>query len=381
MRYYSLVIADPDTGQVWQPTSTGALVKSATTNAGAIPTGGVSIDAATGLPTVTIVARAPSLRALSTFTSHPNGLTQPPDPGALNIEFDLPNVTRHTPQGGSLIRLHGVGLAMIGQAANLNGQNFVLSGGMGKGLPLANPAQAGELVHGTIFQAFGNWEGTDQTLDLICNPGGLEPSAGVSFNWQPGQSLASALFVTLTQAFPQYRANINIDANLQVPKGAPQQHHAVSLDSFARYLQAITQPLGEQLTGGDLEYPGVLLAIDGNVINAYDLTAPPAKTVALNFQDFIGQPTWLDAASISFKTVLRGDIDVGDQVKFPAGIIAPYAITSPTAAVPNAPARSKVAFQGSFVIQEIHHFANFRQPDAMSWNSSYRAVIGAPASS
>jgi hypothetical protein len=45
--------------------------------------------------------------------------------------------------------------------------------------------------------------------------------------------------------------------------------------------------------------------------------------------------------------------------------------------VPNAPSRSKVAFQGSFVIQEIHHFANFRQPEAVAWNTSFLATSSA----
>jgi hypothetical protein len=36
-----------------------------------------------------------------------------------------------------------------------------------KGLPLANPAQAGVILEDTIFQGYGNWIGVEQYLDLV----------------------------------------------------------------------------------------------------------------------------------------------------------------------------------------------------------------------
>jgi hypothetical protein len=114
----------------------------------------------------------------------------------------------------------------------------------------------------------------------------------------------------------------------------------------------------------------------GNTISVYDGQGPtPAKVVPLAFQDLIGQPTWISASQVSFKTVLRSDIGLGMQVKFPQGIVAPYALTSASAATPNAPVSSKTAFQGNFVVTEIHHFACFRQADAESWNTTYTASV------
>lgn len=308
--------------------------------------------------------------APTTFTSFPGGFN---DPGALDVEFDLPVYAFHTPQGSAIIRVWGIGLGMISQAANLNGSNFVLSAGMQQGLPLANPAQAGVIAQGTIFQAFGNWTGVDQTLDLICYPGGLNPAAGIFFSWSPGTPLSAALQTSLTQAFPGYTPAISISSNLQPPKNAPQNGWYESLTQFAQYIQEITQPLGEQVTGNP-SYPGVQILIDGTTINVIDGTLPPSRTVNLAFQDLIGQPTWIGPATVSFKTVLRADIDIGHYTVFPPGVIGPYAITTPGAAIPNAPARSKSIFQGSFTVTEIHHYARFRQPDAQSWNTTFTAV-------
>ena len=342
MRFYNLVLTDPDSGQVWTPNSTtGALSK------GSGP---------------------------STFTSFVHGQTIP---GALNVEFDLPVTPWHTPQGGSIIRVWGVGLQMIGQAANLNGSNFQLYAGMQKGLPLANPAQAGLIAQGSVYQAFGNWQGPNQTLDLICNPSGIAPTNGISWQWSPGQTLATALQVTLTQAFPTYKQNINISSSLQPPNGAVQSGSYDTLDAFAQYLNELTQDLGAQVTGNP-DYSGVQIAIDGMTIQVYDDTAPQ-KTVQLDFQDLIGQPTWIGPATITFKTVLRADINVGDQIKFPTGVVLPYALTSSAAAAPGAPARAKSVFQGTFVVNEVHHYANFRQPDADSWNTTFTAVPNTPA--
>lgn len=74
-----------------------------------------------------------------TFSSLlPNGQY---NPGALNVEFDIPVVAQHTPQGNALIRVWGIGLQMIGQgySANLNGGTWSLSAGMSKGCRWRTP--------------------------------------------------------------------------------------------------------------------------------------------------------------------------------------------------------------------------------------------------
>jgi hypothetical protein len=348
MRYYDLQISDPQSGDVWKPTSSGdAFEKSA---------GG------------------------TTFTSYSNGQT---DPGALNIEVDVPSIAFNQPQGAALVRVWGVGLPMIGQSADFNadpltnrlGANVKLSVGMKKGLPLANPAQAGLILQGTVFQAFGNWQGVNQTLDLICYPPAAQEDQNIAWDWPAGTTLASALLKAFTQAFSQYNMviaakNITI-ANLTQPSDEKGGGYT-RLSQLADHVLQISQMIGIPQFGES--YSGVLITIVGNTIYASDSQHPSAP-IQLEFVDLIGQPTWMDVATVSFKTVMRSDITVGSQIKFPTkGLAAPYVLTTQNAAFPNAPSRSKSIFQGPFTVIEAHHFGNFRQADADSWVTAFSAV-------
>ena len=55
------------------------------------------------------------------------------NPGSQNIEIDVTAFNYATPLGSSSVRVWGVGLNDIGQAANYNGQLFLLSAGMSAG--------------------------------------------------------------------------------------------------------------------------------------------------------------------------------------------------------------------------------------------------------
>lgn len=336
MRYYSITITDPSSGQVYLPD----------------PVGGGFVKGKAG----------------PTFTSYANGQNIP---GALNIELDMPVVAFDAPQGNGMVRIWGVGLQMIGQASDLNGAKITISAGMQKGLPLATPAQAGIIVQGAVYQAFGNWQGINQTLDLIVQASDLAPDNGIAFTWQSGTSLGDALSTTLSQAFPGYTADIKIGSNLQPPNDATQDGTYKSLSQLSGYLRDISQKAGQSVYGD--QYPGVMLTIVGNTIKVFDNTQQQTP-VKLAFQDLIGQPTWINPGTVNFKTVLRSDIAVGTPMQFPQGIVAPFALTSAAAAAPNSPARNKTVFQGVFTVVEVHHFANFRQPDADSWNTTFSAV-------
>lgn len=378
MRYYELTLQSPTTGQVWALSPKGGLVLTGSTvPAGAPLQGSATESNSEGIPEITINARA--IAAPSTFTSHPNGKRQPPNPAALNIEFDLPVAAGHTAQAGSIIRVWGIGLQALGQAAQLAGAGFVLKGGMGAGYPLVNPGQAGVLAQGSILRSFGQWQGVNQTLELVCIPGtsgvaSTGPTNGIAFQWGPGQTLAEALFTSLALAYPQMGSPvIEITPLLATPlRGETQAAWYQTFEQFASALKRLTQPLGAKVTGNP-NYPGVWLSVNNNAVLAQDFTQPAAPTV-IQFTDMIGQPTWIGVNEISFKTVMRSDLSVGDVVTLPNGLFAPYALMTPDAAVPNAPASSRLIFEGTFVISEVHHFANFRQPDAESWSTAFTAI-------
>jgi hypothetical protein len=306
----------------------------------------------------------------STFTSYANGKTLP---GALNVEFDIPAAPFNTPQGAAIIRVWGIGLPMIGQASSLNGVNLTLSAGMKKGLPLANrsPSQNGLILQASVYQAFGNWQGTNQTLDMICYPLAAQAKQDILLNWPAGMPLSTALTNTFTQAFGKYQMTPKVTiANLtQTSDGSG---HYDTLSQLADYIAERSTIIGQANYGED--YSGVLITIAGNTIYAFD--SQQARTpIALNFTDLIGQPTWIEPGVINFKTVLRADLAIGSQILFPTrGIVAPYVLTSVNAAVPGAAAASKTVFQGAFEIREVHHFANYRQPEADAWNTTFSAV-------
>lgn len=335
MRYYDLVISDPVTKAVWKTNATSqSFVKS--------PGG-------------------------STFTSHFGNAVIA---GALNIEFDIPTYPFNTPQGGAMIRVWGIGLGMISQSADLAGQSISLSAGMKKGLPLVKPDQAGLILQGTVFQAFGNWQGVNQTLDIICNPPAAQDDQDISFYWPAGMTLATALATCFGQAFPAMAFNVKGMGNIVMNSDG--SGHYTSLSQLADYVQDRSQILGKSIYGAD--YSGVMISIVGNTIFAQDSSVEQTAT-QLDFNDLIGQPTWINPGTINFKTVMRSDISVGSKVKFPSkGVLAPYVLTSASAAVPGAQARSKTVFQGDFLVTEVHHFANFRQPDADSWNTTFNAA-------
>lgn len=355
MRYYEFTITDPS-GEVWYPATNGL--------------GFSKENASWG-------ASFSSLYTPWVCNSAASPLLGKTNPSALNIEFDLPIAPQHTLQGAATARVWGLGVRALAQASNLNpvdgvSKTWTLRAGMAAGLPLANPSQSGVLAGGTVYQAFGNWEDVNQTLDLILYPGPTPIlTAGITWIWKKGTTLSSALALMFSQAFPAYKQDINISSNLIAP--SDQMGCYLGLPAFAKYLLAYTKPLGAQTMTG---YQGVAVVVKNNTIMATDgAGADQPSLVQLNFQDLVGQPTWIAANTITFATVMRGDIDYGDYVRFPTGVMTPYALTQADAAFPNSPAASSTAFQGSFRITDIHHYANFRESDASSWSTMFQAVL------
>lgn len=336
MRYYDLKIYDGVTGRVWSVGNSG--------------------DFALG-------------SARTSFSSQrPDGSY---NSSALNIELDMPVYPFNTPQGKAVVRVWGVPLLALSHAANLNGALFELRGGMTTGLPLANPAQAGLLVKGQIFQAFGNWQGVNQTLDLVLFPSAAAEQLDIAFQWNPGEPLSTALSATFAQAFPGFSASVAVSENLTTR--TPERGHWTTLAQFAKYVNRVTRVIGQKALGAS--YGGVYITVQGTTVQAFDSVGTVRPVVKqLAFQDFIGQPTWIGPTTINYKNVMRADLAVGSYVLFPTGIISPYAITTAAAAYPNTPARTKTIFNGKFQIIEIHHFGNFRQADPDSWVTTFSAT-------
>jgi hypothetical protein len=256
-----------------------------------------------------------------------------------------------------------LGLEDIGHASDLNDMNISLSAGMAKGLPLANPQQAGIILQGKIFQALGNWAGTAQTVDIFFQAGG---DGNFPFSWAAGTPMADAIKRTLAVGMPNIPVTVNISNNLVL--NHTETGHYPSLDTFSQAVNEISRGII-----GGTTYPGVTIAGNGTVINVFDTLGPTAPVVkAIAPSDLMGQPTWIGAQTISFKTVLRADIHIGSTVSIPQTIFAQG--QDSLRRFSNDP-KSKLTFAGKFLVTQVHHYGNSRQPDASAWNTTFQAAI------
>lgn len=295
----------------------------------------------------------------SSFTSFVNGKT---DPNALNIELDIQAYAAHIAGGGSYVRLWGIGLNQLGQSSDLNGANIEVYGGMQAGLPLANPSQSGLLVRGGIQPAFGNWIGTDMTLDLVISlpfqtgQPSVPGAANVVHNWKKQTPLKDALQSTLTTAFPTLTPKININPKLILAYDDIGFYQTI--EQYSQYLNNITK----NIIGGT--YPGVSLVVQNGKIIATDGTADQDSIHTINFQDLIGQPTWIGPNQISVKTVMRADLEVANKIRLPQS-------ASTTTSGSASQLRNSLTFQGTWQVSEVRHVGNFRQPTAEAWVTVY----------
>lgn len=327
-------------------------------------------DGTTGKPVIPSSMKGNLISSLFT-----NGDT---NPAALNVEFDIPIASQTTPNPNAFIRVWGLGLKDISAALDLTPKdqpavNVSFSAGMSKGLPLANPKQQGLIMKGTIIQAWGNWIGTDMTLDMNFQPttegiGSPTDPSNFPFTWPKGTPLKSAIQDTLRTAFPGKKQLIDISTLLVLNRDEYGTYQG--LQQFAAAINNITKPI----IGGS--YQGVQMASDGDSVTVWDGTkTPDANAVKkIEFQDLLGQPTWISVNEITVKLVLRGDLNISDVIKLPEGLATQGQQSW-------ARFQDKSAFTGNYQILSIQHYGNFRQPDASSWNTTVKVAAQLKASS
>lgn len=305
------------------------------------------------------------------WTSFPNGSY---DPQALDVVFDIQVSPMHTPSGGSVISVHGVSIDDLYQAQNFKGQTLSLFAGMLGGLPLsAAQPPPGLVTTSTIFGAFGNWQGTEQSLDFLIVPSDYTPESpgNIVFRWEPGQPFASAISQTLAIAYPL--ANVSILVSPELTTEEPIQHlcsTAVSLGSFI-----------EQLTRETIspKYPGVHMFFNGTEIKVTDYSVTTLTPTELKFADLIGQPTWLSPPTLTLNTILRADIGVVDIITLPQKLqsLPGLALTPPTthaASFQTNQSRGGLTFSGEFFVTGMRSVGHFRGTDDDAWVSVIQAV-------
>lgn len=298
-----------------------------------------------------------------TWSSHDVGGNV--NPGALKVELDIPALPFGASQGGLAVTIWGVGLPTLGQANDLGGYGIEISGGMKPPYTLNQAAKPGVLAVGQIFQGYGNWEGLEQSLNLIVFSEADTPAlaAAIPFSWPKNQPMDQAIANALTAAFPAFTVQ-----GVGLVKNIIQDHDEVGyytdIKSFSEYVVDVTE---------NGTYTGINIRAVGQVFFLYD-NSTASKPVQVQFQDLIGQPTWISPSTMSFGSVMRADIGLGQTIQMPAALVPPFTLTTPAAAVPNAPSSNKSIFQGQFNVIEVHHFGDSREPAADSWRTQFVAV-------
>jgi hypothetical protein len=84
----------------------------------------------------------------------------------------------------------------------------------------------------------------------------------------------------------------------------------------------------------------------------------------VQYQDLIGQPTWIAPYTIQFKTVMRNDIHIGYQVSLPPS----FTNVAEGAMVLGAGAKfGLLSFQGTFSVIHVRHTGTYENPDGNAW--------------
>lgn len=302
------------------------------------------------------------------YTSFPSGQN---DPGALDIEMDIQTAQFHLIRNiGSYVRIYNIPLKDVAQGTSFNGKTVSIYGGMKPGLPLATATanQAGMLTEGVVYNGFGNWQGTTQTLDLYLRPGtGTHDSPKpYVLNWPASMPLGVALKNCLQTSLPGTAVQINISANLV--QAHDELHVTGTLQDMAIFVHGASQGIVNQDS-----YPGVSMIFANGKVVVDDRTGTQANPKVINFLDLIGQPTWVDVATISVDVVMRGDIDVIDWVKLPPTIITQSNSSLAFARQPNS------SFTGVFQVTAIRHIGRFRDASSASWLTNLQIVANPTA--
>jgi hypothetical protein len=292
---------------------------------------------------------------------------------ALQIDLDIFQTWYNQPAQNGFLKIYGVDFNSLGQANNLNPivQNdtykyskIEISVGMSKGLPYANPAQANIIINGSILQSFGNWQGNLISLDLIITNATYDPNVNVnlSWEWKKGQTLESAVKGTLNKAYPDVPIYGQYSNDLIYTETQPYKYP--NLSSFS---QAVID-LSKQIIKSP-NYDGAQIASTSSGFLLFDGTVPPSKTHQIEYTDIIGNLTWIETFIVQAKLVIRGDLNIGDYITFPAS--APVV----NSAASFAQLRNNIPFNGKFIIDTIRHVGSSRQSDANSWVTIVNCLI------
>lgn len=295
-------------------------------------------------------------KVLKFYTSFkPDGST---NGAALRVEFDIPVASYEAPAGLARVKLYGVDFPDIQAQSDLNGANIEIYGGMAKGLPLANPAQAGILIKGTVFQCFGNWLGQETSLELfiVAKP----TNVNLAYKWPKGGSLEAAVRQVLNIAYPAASVTGGFDPSLVYTEEQPFAYQ--NMAQLAKFVFDTSKTINTSPN-----YLGAKIAPAPKGFLLYDGTNQPVAK-QISYLDMVGNATWLENQVMQVMCVMRADLAPGDIIKMPQGANQINQQSS------FSQFRNKTAFQGDFFLRNLRHLGDSRQLSAQSWITVIDAI-------
>jgi hypothetical protein len=400
MRFYKIVVSNSDNSNNAPSATSGAATPDVTTPTTPVATnsGGIGSDAniplsstgaaGSGVSTVNTsaavapaspkntasnaVASGTSSGALLTFTSLVNGIN---DPGALDVEFDV-NMTQGQ-TGANWVKIRGIDPKLISQAQNYNNKRLQMWVGYSSGLPLANeqvPHQ-GLVLDGQIWPCFGNWIFNELSLEFFVVPGDTKGLGGpvnpknIVHNMPANQPLSTALKNTLSVAFPKANIIMNISDKLKLPY--PDYGIYQSIEQLGDYIKG----LSHSILGTPPDYKGVTITANGNNIHVNDGTKSPGA-IKINYDDLVGQPTWIGPKTLQVTTLMRGDINIPNNTT----ITLPETQVTQTAASAVLQKGNTLNFSGDWTVTSVRHVGKYRSPQYDNWVTIIEATQGGSGS-
>jgi hypothetical protein len=290
---------------------------------------------------------------------------------ALQIVFDIPVAAFSTPTGTYSITIYGVPLENLSQAKAYTGGLLTLKAGFQKGLPLANPSQAGTIVVGRVFQCYGDWEGTSTSLTFVvqASPYGFNSPGNIALNCNKGEDLRNCIKSTLSTAFPSPDFTINMKLTNPLIATRNLQAYYHTLEAFAADIVQVSNELsGNQYQVYITIQKGVVNVFQAPLqINSQSVATLSSTPIQLSSLDFIGQPIWIRPNVIQCNLHMRADLLVGGIIRMPKNMEStPGYVRTTNPSLPSS-LKYESNFKGRFIIPSLRFTGNSRGTDEKAW--------------
>lgn len=317
-----------------------------------------------------------------------NGL---PNPGALEVEFDIVNAMGHFIGPAAHLRIRNVPIQICQQARAYQWTKVEIYGGFFSngfsGFKLAKQSQSGALGFGYVQACIPNYMGTEMVMDFIIvptvsgNPDIGLPSTSApnspkdyQFNWQVGQTFIEAVRNTLAKPL-NLKLIGSVNSKIKNNTDKPIINQLSTFAEFSIYLKKLTANIVNPPISGKVQaYSGVNMIFKSfDTVLIFDDSSESA-TIKLKVEDFIGQPSIYSPQGLDVQSIhpLRADLLMPLSVKFPN---ISTLISTSVGSVAGAQEKPLTASTAELRIKQVRHIGKFRDNSAQGW-ATYLTSIG-----